>query len=66
MNIHVCDRCEKRIEKIKIRFFEIEEIPYYVISRGNRGRWELCSSCNKIFSKTLYKFLQYNKKGEKE
>jgi ribosomal protein L37AE/L43A len=51
---HVCDKCGKNLGGYRwLPLFDVEEVPYYVIARGRRGKLELCPKCNKEFSKIL-------------
>lgn len=57
MKINVCDRCGTDLNKVKFTFFNIEEVPYYCIARGHRGKYDLCMECNSKLTELFSKFL---------
>ena len=58
-HLHICDKCNKNIGGLKIRFpFEVEEVPHYIIPRGRSGNIELCPKCNSELWKIIKKWLE--------
>lgn len=53
MKIQTCDKCGGNLWGMKWNFFQIEEIPHYVIPRNEKLTFDLCNKCIKRYNKMI-------------